>query len=228
MSDWETMVGVMQNVNDRAQELARLSSQVLAEARLMDESARNMATVTNVLSDVAPKVKAAQVRYCVPVGTDAERASGDVWPGAWVDATGFCVWYFDKWWHTGADLNLNAPHFDADRSAPVYAIADGEVYAVRDYDGWGRVLCIKHAECLSRYAHVEDVRVEEGAQVETGQQIARIGNAGGRYPYHLHFDIARVSARMARYPGDWPGADKQRVLSDYLDPLGFLKSRIGE
>jgi len=165
-------------------------------------------------------------RYCAPVGTQEERASGKIWPGGWVDATGFLVWYFNKWWHTGADLNLNTPHWDADRDAPVYSIADGEVYAVRNYSGWENVLCIRHHECLSRYAHVENIQVQEGERVAMGQFLARIGNAGGRYPYHLHFDIARLGSRMESYPGDWPGANKARVERDYLDPLAFLRSKV--
>lgn len=170
------------------------------------------------------------LRYCAPVGTEQERDTGRIWPGKWVDANGYCRWYRpgEAWaWHTGADLNLNAPEFDADAHAPVVSIADGEVYAVREYPGWGAVVCVRHEGCLSRYAHVEDIQVGEGERVEMGQFIARIGNAGGRFPYHLHFDIARLKARMARYPGDWPGTDKARVLSDYYDPLAFLKERVG-
>lgn len=173
------------------------------------------------------ELKTSAPRYCAPVGTAEERAGGGIWPGEWVDATGYLVWYFGKWWHTGADLNLNSPHWDADRHAPVYAIADGEVYAVRQLSGWEWVVCVRHEECLSRYAHVEEIRVREGERVSMGQRIARIGNAGGRYPYHLHFDIARLEARMARYPGDWPGADKGRVERDYLDPAAFLRQRLG-
>jgi murein DD-endopeptidase MepM/ murein hydrolase activator NlpD len=160
--------------------------------------------------------------YAAPVGTDEERASGNIWPGQWVDATGYLTWYFDKWWHTGADLNLNEPTFDADAHAPVYAIADGEVYAVRNYSGWDNVICVRHEHCLSRYAHGENLQVREGESVKLGDHLMDIGDAAGGYPYHLHFDIARLSARMAQYPGDWPGADKERVLRDYNDPKLFL------
>lgn len=180
------------------------------------------------LLDLAEKLAEPELRrlYCCPVGTIEERASRQVWPGAWVDATGYCRWYFGRWWHTGADLNLNSPNWDADAHSPVYAVAAGIVYAVRKFSGWGNVLCIKHADCLTRYAHVESILVCEGQQVAMGAHIASIGNAGGRYPYHLHIDVARIDARMMRYPGDWPGADKSRVLRDYLDPKLFLKAHV--
>lgn len=172
-----------------------------------------------------PVVKAHR-EYFSPVGSAYEREGIKIWPGEWVDATGYCTWYFNKWYHTGVDLNLNRPAWDSDRHAPVYSIADGKVYACREYSGWGNVICIKHKECLSRYAHVENLLVSEGDIVEAGQQVANIGNAGGRYPYHLHFDIARLDARMLKWPGDWPGSDKSRVLRDYYDPKKFLQERV--
>ena len=165
--------------------------------------------------------------YIPPVGTEEERASGNVWPGDWIDATGYLTWYFDKWWHTGADLNLNKPAFDADAHAPVYAIGDGIVYAVRKYSGWDNVICVRHEHCLSRYAHGENLQVRRGRLVKQGDYLMDIGNAAGGYPYHLHFDIARLDARMVDYPGDWPGADKERVIRDYYDPKQYLIEAVG-
>ena len=169
--------------------------------------------------------------YQAPVGTEEQRASGKIWPGRWIDVTGQ-VWYSPRegvrWYHTGADLNLNSPTFDSDAHAPIYSIADGDVYAVREYSGWGNVICIRHEECLSRYAHVENIQVREGAAVKQGDHIANIGNAGGYWPYHLHFDIAKLDSRMADYPGDWPGADNTRVLIEYHNPELFLRQKIEE
>lgn len=164
--------------------------------------------------------------YLSPVGTVAERASGAIWPGDWVDANGYARWYKlpTGWaWHTGADLNLNKPHFDADAHAPVYSIGDGEVYAVGKYGSWGGIVCVRHTDCLSRYGHVEKMQVFISESVTRGQLVGYIGNAGGRFPYHLHFDIARLDSRMARVPGDWPGVNKERVLRDYYDPAKFLR-----
>ncbi len=168
--------------------------------------------------------------YCAPIGTEEERASGKIWPGEWVSALGYLKYY--KWgWHEGDDLNLNSPHWDADRHRPVHSIADGTVYAVRTgVSGWGTVVCIRHQECLTRYAHVENILVQEGQQVLKGEHVANIGNAGGIHPYHLHFSIAKLEARMAKYPLDWPGKAgdaKERVARDYYDPEKFLRERVG-
>jgi len=170
-------------------------------------------------------------KFFPPVGTEEERLATKLWPGKWVDANGYCRWYYSgsSWaWHTGADLNLNSPTFDADAHAPVYAIADGTIYAIRQFAGWDWVLCIDHKEVLSRYAHIENILVHEGQEVTAGTQLASIGNAGGNYPYHLHFDITYVTARMRQYPGDWPKEDKTRVLNDYINPLDFLREHVND
>lgn len=168
-------------------------------------------------------------KYFSPIGTEEERATDLIWPGKWLDVNAYNRWYYtgSHWaWHTGADLNLNAPAFDSDAHAPIYSIADGYVYAVRKYSGWDKVICIEHEDVLSRYAHVENVQISEGQQVKAGQHIANVGNAGGNYPYHLHFDITRLGARMKQYPGDWPRENRTRVLQDYLDPKTFLLQHI--
>ena len=174
----------------------------------------------------------ARIKWDCPVGTPEERASDRVWCGAWVDATGYATYYTATGkgaFHTGADLNLNKPAFDADREAPVYACADGVVvYAAKD-SVWGKnnaLICIMHrmgngAYVWSRYAHVINLAVGLGDGVSRGQQIAQIGNAGGRYPYHLHFDISWID--LGARPGDWPGADCARLARSYVDPRRFIE-----
>jgi len=164
--------------------------------------------------------------YCAPVGDDRSR----IWPGDWVDATGYAR-YYSYGWHTGADLNLNKPGWDSDKHRPVYAIAAGEVCAVRTgVPGWATVICIRHhGECLSRYAHCENIAVRQGQMVGMGDYLGNIGNAGGRYPYHLHFDIARETARMLSHPLDWPGNAPdalERVRRDYFNPLKHLRGEV--
>ena len=178
---------------------------------------------------IVPLFNLPESKYCVPVG---ERwQSQDVWPEGWGSALG---WAMPYWLgiHTGDDLNWNKPWYDRDRHTPVFAIADGEAYAVRkNVSGWDTVICIRHEECLSRYAHLteETINVVQGWTVKKGQFLGSIGNAKGAYAYHLHFDIAKLDSRMARYPLDWPGKAPdamERVLRDYYSPVEFLKVRV--
>ena len=182
--------------------------------------------VTMVLE---PQAQQPVRKYFSPIGTDAERQTNKIWPGNWIDANGYCRWYYTGThyaWHTGADLNLNLPSYDRDAHAPIQSIADGKVYAIRQFSGWDWIICIEHKDVLSRYAHVENIQVTEGQEVIAGQYIANIGNAGGSYPYHLHFDIAKLDARMREVPGDWPRDNKARVLNEYLDPKSFLLQQV--
>jgi murein DD-endopeptidase MepM/ murein hydrolase activator NlpD len=132
-------------------------------------------------------------------------------------------------YHTGADLNLNKPHFDTDRESPVYAAADGVVVYAQSDTPWGKrnaIVCIMHElpngmSVWTRYAHIINLLVKDTDIVKRGQQIAQIGNGGGRYPYHLHFDVAWID--LGARPGDWAGADYGRCVRSYADPLRFIQ-----
>ena len=172
------------------------------------------------------------IRFDAPVGTPAERAGLKLWPGALFDATGFNVPYppylHRADYHTGADLNLNAPHRDADAHAPAYAVCFGFVTFAGSLPVWGKVVTIKHAledgrVLWSRYAHLETIKVNLTQMVARGDQVGTIGNAAGTQAYHLHFDLARVD--LGQRPGDWPGTARARLLRDYVNPLEFIRAR---
>lgn len=172
--------------------------------------------------------------YQAPVGTAEERASGAIWPGAWLDATGFATRYRigqpNEAYHTGADLNLNKPHWDADRLAPVVAIADGVVTTVQRYAVWGWIIVIHHTPSggpfvYARYAHIAKPLVSEGQRVTQGQQIASVGNADGAQAYHLHFDISPTDILRWR-PNHWPKLDLAALREHYVDPKAFLQGDV--
>lgn len=171
--------------------------------------------------------------FDAPVGTRDERATAKIWPGHWFDATGYAVRYFrgtaQEAYHTGADLNLNRPYWDADANAPVYAAASGVVTFAGRVAGWGPIVIIRHDPLLSsgqvmygRYAHVQSIRVQVGDRVQRGQQIANVGNAEGIFPYHLHFDLSPTEVLEAA-PWDWPRLDLNRLKRDYIDPRKYIE-----
>lgn len=157
------------------------------------------------------------------------------WPGHWVDANGYGNLYElggGMAYHTGADLNLNVPHWDADKNAPVYAAADGVVtYAARvpAPSTWGRLVVIRHPQpdgtnVYTRYAHLGSLLVAAGQTVSRGQQIGTVGGAEFGLPNHLHFDVSPTE-RLATYPLDWPGMTWSRIERDYTNPLTFILAR---
>ncbi len=181
---------------------------------------------------VTPSVPFLADGFDAPIGTPEERASGQVWPGGWFDATGFPVRYrigtpYEAY-HTGADLNLNTPYWDADAHSPVYAAASGVVTHAARLPGWGNVIIIRHDPLVTtgqvvygRYAHVEDMRVQVGQRVTRGQRISSVGDAYGAFPYHLHFDISPTSVLQTQ-PFHWPKLDLDDLLANYVDPQRFI------
>lgn len=171
--------------------------------------------------------------YDSPVGTEAERRSAKVWPGAWFDATGYGTRYTDSAghaaFHTGADLNL--PGF-GDTGLPVYSSASGVVIFAGFIAVWGNVVVIRHdplpgavTGMYGRYAHLGTVSVASGERVNRGQAIGTIGNPPGSPPnknFHLHFDLSPTEALLRA--GDWPGLDQVRLRRDYVDPRLYINT----
>jgi murein DD-endopeptidase MepM/ murein hydrolase activator NlpD len=169
--------------------------------------------------------------YDPPIGTAAERRSDAVWPGQWLDASPFGRLYFvgtaSEAYHTGADLNLPR---DADAHTPVYSAASGVVTFAARLPTWGNVIIIKHDPLpgsglvmYGRYAHVENVAVSVGQRVSRGTQIANVGNAYGRYAYHLHFDLSPTNI-LELNPPHWPKKDRDALFRNYVDPREFIAS----
>jgi hypothetical protein len=172
-----------------------------------------------------------------PVGTPDERRDAALtWPGNWTDANPYGNKYLlrgEYAYHTGADLNLNFPSWDADRGAPVYAIAGGTItYAATPSAAWGKTVILRSAcpdegrspdaaPIYARYAALATFLVTSGETVTRGQPIGTIGSHQPGEPNHLHFDIS-PTAVLATNPGDWPGLTWSRIVRDYLEPLSFI------
>ncbi len=168
-------------------------------------------------------------KFRAPIGTEEERESGNLWPSTWIDATEHGTVY-ELGIHTGADLNNNPPGaHDSDRFAPVYAVADGTViFAGMGRGTWGKLVVIEHIlpdgdMVHSRYAHLDKIMVTANDLVVCGKQIGTIGNAEGRFAYHLHFDMA-INNVLRRNPQHWAGHDAHAVAANYVDPLVFIRN----
>jgi murein DD-endopeptidase MepM/ murein hydrolase activator NlpD len=130
---------------------------------------------------------------------------------------------FGENFHLGEDWN-GVGGGDSDLGDPVHAIADGQVtFAGDGGKGWGNVVRVVHhvrengrsSFVESVYAHLDTMGVEVGEFVARGQQVGTIGDAGGEYIPHLHFEIRR-RPDLPMGPGYSPDH------SQYLDPTAFI------
>lgn len=90
--------------------------------------------------------------------------------------------------HPGVDVAMA-------RGTPVIATAPGIVHELKRSDlqaGYGNYIEIDHGHgWVSRYAHLEDIKVKYGEKVSKGQTIGTVGSSGGSVAPHLHYEILR-------------------------------------
>jgi len=102
-----------------------------------------------------------------------------VWPTTTVGISQYFAWY-----HPGIDM--------PNPSAPAVAASDGGtvVFAGWDPTGYGNRVDINHGNgYLTRYAHLSNIYVTDGEQVNRGESIGRMGSTGRSTGTHLHFEI---------------------------------------
>lgn len=155
---------------------------------------------------------------------------GDVFGGDWFIATQFCEYYTATGtpaYHPSVDLNR--PGYK-DSGAPVYAAADGVIVFAGRASGWQlQIVVIRHMLengklIWTRYAHLRDVAPL--GQVKRGDLIGLIGDyTPVNDPRGDHLDYGISYKDLGLVPADWPGANRQRVLDDYIDPGAWHTER---
>lgn len=114
-----------------------------------------------------------------------------------------------KEWHQGIDLASPI----AGKKVPVYASADGTVSRSQTLGTYGNVVMIKHVfggkVYETNYAHLDSRLVKVGDKVKQGQKIGIMGNTGGSFGVHLHFEI---------HNGSWVTGQKNAV-----DPMKWIQ-----
>jgi murein DD-endopeptidase MepM/ murein hydrolase activator NlpD len=90
--------------------------------------------------------------------------------------------------HSGIDLAFP-------RGTEVMATADGTVVLVKHSDlqaGYGNFIEIDHGfGFISRYAHLDEIKVRTGQKISKGTLLGLLGSSGGSVAPHLHYEIIR-------------------------------------
>lgn len=159
-----------------------------------------------------------------PIGDQAARAGQSVWPLGWAVPTAFTS-FGEEGYAPGVMLASVA---EPEVSQPVYAPISGVITWVEPFGQWEYTIILDAdpladgAKVWLRFTLLDEVTVTEGQRVVRGQLLGHTGPIQGRYPAHLGYDVAK--ANLSRCPWDWPGADRARVLREYLDPLTFTRT----
>jgi len=114
----------------------------------------------------------------------ARKKPDFIWPVA-----GKCVDVFEeseRKRHQGIDISASS-------DTPIKAAGSGVViYSGNTIRGYGNLIILRHSEeYVTVYAHNQVNLVEEGARIEKGQVIGRVGQTGRATGPHLHFEIRR-------------------------------------
>lgn len=99
-------------------------------------------------------------------------------------------------------LKVSAEHdgFDllAQQGDSVYAASEGVVRNVtRSAKGKGNVVEIEHSGgYVTRYAHLEAIKVSKGQRVAKGKLVGVVGMSGNSFAPHLHYEVYRNGERQ--------------------------------
>ena len=113
----------------------------------------------------------------------------------------------------------------AQQGTPVLASASGIVSNVtRSSKGLGNVVEVRHqGGYLTRYAHLDDIRVSQGQQVSVGTLLGHVGVSGNSFAPHLHYEIRKDSVRLDPVHHFFASADPE----DYMEML-FMSANAGQ
>jgi len=85
--------------------------------------------------------------------------------------------------HAGVDLVTRSD----DR---VFPAKEGKVVLARDYHTYGKTIILRHERGIETlYAHLDEIFVKEGQEVDFDTVIGLVGNTGASTGKHLHFEV---------------------------------------
>ncbi len=127
--------------------------------------------------------------------------------------------------HLGEDWN-GIRGGNSDLGDAVYSIGDGVVFFAKNVGGgWGNIVRIVHKiksksspiYIESFYAHADNISVQEGDLIKRGEKLGTIGNVGGLYYAHLHFELRTIVGMpiMGGY---------SKIRTGFTSPTRFIKS----
>jgi len=105
--------------------------------------------------------------------------------------------------HKGIDIKGNT-------GDPVKAVKAGKIKFAGEQKGYGKLVVIDHGDGTeTKYGHLSDIGVTQGAQVESNQIIGKLGATGNVTGPHLHYELIKNGQAV----------DPRSDSSFYVDPV---------
>jgi LysM repeat protein len=140
-----------------------------------------------------------------------------------------------NYYHKGIDYGAITRGKDGD---PILAVAGGEVIESKTMNGYGECIIIKHkfkdpvkwkdaygwfdgdlTQFYTLYAHLSKRLAKKGDKVNVGDVVGLMGNTGGSFGTHLHFEFRTASLKNGNLPGFFDITPTEQKW----DPAEFLK-----
>ena len=150
------------------------------------------------LVSLAEAAKAYRVKKIAEYKAALVDRTPSIWPCKGDMTSGFGnrvhpVYGYGKF-HAGCDFTT--PH-----GTPIQATAAGVVCHSDWMGGYGKVIEIDHGNGLKTlYAHCSELLVQNGAKVEKGQMIAKVGTTGLSSGPHCHYEVSRGKKQIDPTP----------------------------
>lgn len=140
-------------------------------------------------------------RQPVPYTGDFARAEGRLdWP-----VRGEIVGRFGPEEHPrfGTKTLNNGLDIRSEIGTPVRAVAKGRVdFTSEDFGTYGQLVILNHGDgYYTLYAHLSEILVRVGQEVESGATIGRVGDSGSLKGNVLHFEVRRGATALD--PEEW-------------------------
>jgi murein DD-endopeptidase MepM/ murein hydrolase activator NlpD len=186
-------LGSFLDIQEQGEGVAREISELRSLRDFLDSSSSDLLRISEVMSSQGDLL--VELPTLWPVEGNVGRITNYFGPE---------VHPFTQQWylHKGIDIAFR-------RGKPIIAAANGKVVE-RKYDamGFGNYIVIRHSYGFAtKYAHMDNVYVEEGDIITQGQKLGTMGNTGLSTGPHLHFEV--------------------RIGSQVVDPERFLNVQSG-
>lgn len=175
----------------RADLIARLQDYMNAEGRALTRLRENERELQALLQEL--KAMAAP-----PAGPPFDSLRGKLaWP-----ARGRLIKQFGN--PKKAGLKWRGVLIGAEPGSRVNAVSGGRIVFADRFRNLGLLLIIDHGDgFLSLYGHNQDLLKTTGERVQTGEQIATVGDSGGQRDTALYFEIRK--GKQPLNPAEWCG-----------------------